>query len=87
MALKTFLCGLSHDLGISQCKKGKNFLQLRNTDINVYTLFKCKDKQSQNKYFSETKMLYMLAYNIEIALLLKGTLFHCSNHIKFNKTM
>jgi hypothetical protein len=35
VALATFLCDPSHDLGISQCKKYKTFLLLRNTDINM----------------------------------------------------
>jgi hypothetical protein len=38
--LQPFLCSLSHVLGISQCKKGRIFLPLRSTDINVCTLSK-----------------------------------------------
>jgi hypothetical protein len=38
VALTTFLCRLSYDLGISQCKKGRYFLLLRRTDINIHTL-------------------------------------------------
>jgi hypothetical protein len=34
VALANFLCGPLHDLGISQCEKGKNVLLLRNIDIN-----------------------------------------------------
>jgi hypothetical protein len=51
VALATFIRGPSHDLGISQCEKDNNFLLLRNTDINVYTISKRKVKQSQKKIF------------------------------------
>jgi hypothetical protein len=34
VALATFLCGATHNLGISQCEKGNIFLLLRGIDIN-----------------------------------------------------
>lgn len=43
----TFLCGPPHDLGISQCEKGKYFLLLSTMNASVYTLSKHKGKQSQ----------------------------------------
>jgi hypothetical protein len=36
VTLATFLCCPSHDLGISHCKKGRNVLLLRNTDVNTF---------------------------------------------------
>jgi hypothetical protein len=36
VALVTFICGQSHDLGISQCKKDENVLLPRNTVKNRY---------------------------------------------------
>jgi hypothetical protein len=48
VVLVTFLCGLSHDLGITQREKDKNFLLLRRTLIYTHTLSKHKGKESQN---------------------------------------
>jgi hypothetical protein len=53
VALENFLCGPSHDLGISQCqKKSKTFLLLRSTNIYIYThtyYASTKAKQSQKE--------------------------------------
>jgi hypothetical protein len=38
VALATFLCSPSHDLGFSQCEKGKNILLLRNSDISIQSV-------------------------------------------------
>jgi hypothetical protein len=56
VALATFLCGPSHDLGISQYEMGKHFLLLRSIDINAYTLSKRKGKQSQKDTLIKQKM-------------------------------
>jgi hypothetical protein len=50
VAVMTILCGPSHVLAISQCKKGKNVLLLRRTwIISIYALPKHKGKKSQIK--------------------------------------
>jgi hypothetical protein len=47
VALATILCGPSHDLGISQCGKGKESVLLRNIVLILYTLSRRKGKQSK----------------------------------------
>jgi hypothetical protein len=54
VALATLLCGPTHDLGISQCKKGKNFLLLRNIDI----LSERRANNSKKKHFYETNTIF-----------------------------
>jgi hypothetical protein len=51
-ALATFMCGPSHDLGISQSEKGKHFRVLRNIGINIRTLSK-RQVTIAEKYFDE----------------------------------
>jgi hypothetical protein len=64
VAIATFLCGTSHDLGMDQCEGGKQ------SQKNVLLKHICED----------------VGYKVKIALLLKGTFFRFSNHMKFNET-
>jgi hypothetical protein len=41
----------------ANARRASSFLLLGNTDINTYTLYKCKGKQSQKIKFNKTKIL------------------------------
>jgi hypothetical protein len=42
--------------------------------------------QKKKKYFNETKIV-QYSYNVNMALLRRGILYHCWNHTTFNKTI
>lgn len=58
-------------LGTSQCVKGKNSLLLRNSDVSIYTLPKCKNRQlqKQQKFCRNRSVTLKLCYCVKV---------HCS---------
>jgi hypothetical protein len=89
MALAAVVCGPSRDLGVSQCKKGRNFLLLRNIDVSIGHMhclnIRAKDRKKYNILMKQFCICSPITLKSRYCA--KGSLFLCSDHMAFNKTI